>query len=137
MIILQGVRTNHLEVGSGRTAVWANWQFIGEDLLVVLSGEGQHLGGCSFAEPYLSKQSPSAAVSSISRKGHQDVELTRRIAQEVSKRLEVVVAVVGGIHIEHATRAEITQILENCQLLGKRLVDSLAAAPLTEKDSSK
>jgi hypothetical protein len=116
--------------------LWANWQIIGEDLLIVLSGKGQHLGGCSFAEPYMSKQSSSATVSSISRKGHQDIELTRLVAQEVSKRLEVVVAVVGGIHIEHATKAEINQIMENCQLLGSRLANSLAAAPLAEKNGS-
>ncbi|MHA2273880.1 MAG: prenylated flavin chaperone LpdD [Candidatus Hodarchaeales archaeon] len=134
---MQGVLTNYLKVDSGRTAVCANWKFIGKDLLIVLSGEGQHLGGCSFAEPYQSKQSPSATVSSISRKGHQDVELTRHIAQEVSKRLDLVVVVVGGIHIENATKTEINQIMENSQLLGSRLVDSLAAAQLTEKGSSK
>lgn len=133
---MQEVLTNHLKVGSGRTAVCANWQVIGEDLLVVLSGEGQHLGGCSFAEPYLSKQSQSATVSSISRKGHQDIELTRLVAQEVSKRLEVVVVVVGGIHIEHATKAEITRILENSQQLGSRLADFLGTAPMSAKSST-
>ena len=130
---MPGLLKNHLKEGTGRTAVCVNWIMIGEDLLVVLSGEGQHIGGCSIAESYRSKGSEAANVSSISRKGHQDIEMTRLIAQKVSKRSGLVVAVVGGIHIDNASNTEIDQILANVQTLGDRLVDTLATASTIEE----
>ncbi|MFQ5979776.1 MAG: hypothetical protein ACE5OZ_16725 [Candidatus Heimdallarchaeota archaeon] len=121
-----------LRVGTGKTAVCANWILIGEDLLVVLSGEGRHIGGCSLAEPYTSQDRKNANISSISCKGHQDIEITRLIAQKVSKQLERVVAVVGGIHVDNASKKEINQILANAQTLGDRLIDILATSSTLE-----
>lgn len=127
MIYLQKLLKSYLQEGSGRTAVRADCVLIGEDLLIVLSGEGQHIGGCSFAEPYMSKESKSATVSSISRKEHQDIEMTRLVAQEVAKQLGVVVIAIGGIHIENATKEEIKQILGNARSLSDRLINAVAA----------
>lgn len=130
---MPGLLKNHLKEGTGRTAVCVNWIMMGEDLLVVLSGEGQHIGGCSLAESYRSKGAEAANVSSISRHGHQDIEMTRMIAQKVSKRLGRVVVVVGGIHIDNASKTEINQILANVQTLRDRLVDVLATTSTLEE----
>ncbi|MHA1917242.1 MAG: hypothetical protein ACTSUV_02885 [Candidatus Ranarchaeia archaeon] len=85
---------------------------IGEDILLILKGPNEHIGGVSLSEPYIRKENEkvSSSVSTISTRGHQDGYLTQICAKEISKKLNKTIVVLGGLHIGNLKKEKLLEI---------------------------
>ena len=97
--------------GSGKYRVWVERHQVGSDLVYVLGGgEQPHVGGMVLCEP---GKKPVV----ISRQGHYDAVVLEIVAEAACKKHQVVVVVVGGIHIDNASKNEIDMVIQNCRSL--------------------
>lgn len=108
-----------IEVGEGRTRVDARLFEIGPDLLVVVGGEGRHVGAASIAE-IVGDGGPS--LESLSIPGHRERELTDRMARELAKATGRRTLALAGIHLDRIRSEEIEAIRRNVT----RLIQELA-----------
>ncbi|MCL2761400.1 MAG: hypothetical protein FWD70_07125 [Desulfuromonadales bacterium] len=103
--------------------------FVGEDLLITLSGgEKPHIGAVAAASPYPSSAEPlklTASASVITYSGHKEDEVARSLALRVSSLLGVKTVVVAGIHIDNATENDLKLLLENVEKAVSCLLDDL------------
>lgn len=99
--------------GDGKFKVWLEEKKIGDDLLYILGGgERTHIGGIVFCEPNKEPQVIHLA-------GHHDDIVLKPIAETACKKYGTKVVVIGGIHIDNATKDEIGKLVENCRELEK------------------
>ena len=97
----------------GRYKVWVDKHWIGNDIvLLVGGGDKPHIGGIVVCKP---NEPPYI----LSLPKHRDVEALKIIASIVSKKYNTTCSVIGGIHIDNATKDEINKILENCRKLAE------------------
>ncbi len=82
-------------------------QWIGGDLLVVITGGREHIGSVSAADS-------GTGVFSYAFPGHRDDVVSGRVSSFLSGELCCRVAVLCGIHYDNITREEITEVLEEC-----------------------
>ena len=95
--------------GEGKYRVWLEKYQVGSDLIFVLGGgERPHLGSVVVAEP---GKSPQVIVLT----GHRDDVVLRPIAQRACEKYKVTVVVVGGVHVDHASKDDIRILEENCR----------------------
>jgi hypothetical protein len=86
---------------------------VGKDRIYILGGgEKSHIGGVIISEP--GKES-----NVIRFEGHYDYIVLKPIAEEASKKYNTKAVVLGGIHINNASKKEINIIVENCRSLIK------------------
>ena len=78
---------------------------IGEDMLVIITGGDEHIGGISLLE--------NNSFSSISKKNHKDTYVTKMIAPIIYNALHKDVLVICGIHLDDATEEDINIVLTN------------------------
>jgi hypothetical protein len=104
--------------GRGRTRVRADVYRVGPDLLVVLGGEGQHLGAVSMAE---TAPGEDASVATVGARGHKEPELTEVLSRAVCAATGRRTVVVAGIHLDRITRDEIESIRRNVRRLVPQL----------------
>jgi hypothetical protein len=105
---------------AGRCTLTAEAQWVGGDLLVVLTGGDAHIGSVSCAaagEPLHSHQSPH----------HRDAALGDRFALALHRALGVKAVVLCGVHVDGITSEEIRQILDAGEALLERLSQRLLA----------
>jgi hypothetical protein len=114
------MNTISLSEGTGRTKISLSAQLMGKDLIVCIFNEQGHLGAVAVSE--YSEEEKRASTSVITRRGHKDDSVAYRAAYELCKHLKEPVCVIAGIHVDHITSEEITQITRNCD----RLVDTLS-----------
>jgi hypothetical protein len=107
-----------LSEGAGRTKVTLSAQSIGKDLVVYFFNEHGHLGAVAVAD--YSHSEDRASTSVITRLGHKDDTVAYSAAYKLCKRFKAPVCAIAGIHLEHITSEEITQITENCDKLVDR-----------------
>ena len=94
--------------GEGKYKVWLEEKKIGNDLIYFLGGgEESHIGGIVFFEPNKEPQI-------IRLEGHYDDVVLKPIAEAACKKYKTKVVVVGGIHIDNATKQEIEILVRNC-----------------------
>ena len=99
--------------GEGKYKVWLEEKKIGNDLIYFLGGgEESHIGGIVFCEPNKEPQI-------IRLEGHHDDVVLKPIAEAACKKYKTKIVVVGGIHIDNATKQEIEQLVKNCKELIK------------------
>lgn len=122
------MRRVELKEGLGKHEVFLHAQFLGKDLAVNIGGgEVPHIGAVALASPRLSISgdgSNSASCSVICITGHKEDELARKVALELSTKLQCYVTVTCGIHIDEAT-------LEDLKILGVH-TDTLVEKFLTK-----
>ena len=98
----------------------------GEDLTVIISGgEKPHIGAMAVSIPRpslkdLNKVSTSTSVFTLI--GHKEDELSKQIAENITKITKKVTVVIVGLHIEKATSQEIEYLIQNTQ----KVVDKLS-----------
>jgi hypothetical protein len=107
--------------GVGRTRVSLRWEEVGPDLVLWLSGNGQHVGAIALAD--LDPQSGRAYVQCLSAPGHRDDILARDMAMSVCRQLRRRVLVYGGIHLDDITDTELEQIVANAERLAERFLE--------------
>jgi hypothetical protein len=113
-----------LQAGSGRTSVQLEAQPIGEEWLVVITNTGGHLGAIAVGE--YDPLSGRASASVLTMAGHRDDRIAWPQAQTLAKALRRRVAVIAGVHIEHATVEDIQCLVANAEALVSELLAHLA-----------
>ncbi len=99
--------------GDGRYRVWLKTQKVGKDRLYILGGgERPHIGGMVVKEP-------EKEVKSMILEDHKDHLVMVPIAEKASDKYGITAVVLGGIHIEDATKEDIEIIVKNCKELMK------------------
>jgi hypothetical protein len=107
-----------VSAGEGRTRVHADVYRVGEDLLVVLGGEGPHIGAASMAEAVPGDE---PRVSTIVAPPHKEAELTEHVSRAICGLTGRRTVVVAGIHLDDITAGEIEAIRRNVRGLVRRL----------------
>ena len=101
--------------GEGKYRVEARGTLIGNDLIVAIyGGTMPHIGALAIAIPRPSLEDPnitSATSSVYTLVGHKDDIIARREAEELAKRLNRVVVVLAGVHIDQATDMDIQRLV--------------------------
>ncbi|NDV21199.1 hypothetical protein [Desulfovibrio sp. JC022] len=103
-------------------------EHMGKDLNVSLyGGDDPHIGAVALAVPHAglrNREKIDASVSLLTVCGHKEDELARKFSYELASTFNCTVSVVCGIHLENATRQEITDVLETAhQMLEQALKD--------------
>lgn len=113
---MQRIQTVH--AGRGRTRVWGELYEVGPDLLLLIGGEGLHIGAASLAER---RSGEPLAARGISAAGHKEPELTDRLCVRLAEATGRRTLAVAGIHLDGITREEIDAIRANVEELGRLL----------------
>ena len=99
--------------GEGKYKVYLVKKKLNQDLIYLLGGgERSHIGGVVICEPGKNSQV-------IRLENHYDYIVLKPIAEKACKKYNKKVTVIGGIHIDKATKEEIKIIVENCKELVK------------------
>ena len=103
--------------GKKRTRVNAVAILLKNGLVVCIYGGASHVGAVAVAIPRAgldqSKKHISVTSSVLTLVGHKDDVVARNAAETIAKHLDKVTTVTAGIHVEHATRAEIRTLIAN------------------------
>ena len=100
-----------ITAGSGKYTVWLKIEKLGDERLYILGGgERPHVGGVVVMEPKKGKQV-------IKMGGHYDLVVLEPIAEEACKKYNTTVVVVGGVHVDNASKIEIDILVKNCREL--------------------
>lgn len=87
---------------------------VGDDYTVIIAGgERPHIGASALAQPRVSLADPeqySASTSVICVLGHKEDLLAHHVAQTLASKLNCVVCVNCGIHMDNASQAQIAII---------------------------
>ncbi|MHA1480907.1 MAG: hypothetical protein ACTSQZ_05750 [Candidatus Thorarchaeota archaeon] len=112
--------TMNLEKKVGSHTLILKAETIGCDYLVTIyGGDEHHIGGIALAYPTKShyRDATTVSVNTITAPGHKDYLVANTAAEKICKALNTLVVVSVGIHINEATKDEITEII--------KVVDSL------------
>lgn len=118
--------TTSIHEGSGRTRVFFSAQKSGDDLIVRLFNEQEHVGAVALSEYHDGAQRASTSV--LTRFGHKDDTVAYMAAHRICRRLKQTVCAVAGIHLDAITEEEISQITANCHRLVERYLEAVAGS---------
>ena len=95
--------------GEGKYKIWLEQKNIGNDkIFIVGGGEKSHIGGLVVCVP--NKEPKIVRIGN-----HYDHIVLKPIAEKACMKYNVRIAVIGGIHIDNASKDEIDKIIENCK----------------------
>ena len=118
-----------VSIEDGKYSVSACIVRCGKDVsLTVGGGEVPHLGASALAVPRPSLNDPevcSASTSVLCVTGHKEDEFARVAAQKIASRLNCVVNVTAGIHIEQAQPEELVRLGKNLDALLNAVMEKL------------
>jgi gallate decarboxylase subunit D len=116
------------EAGTGRHRLWGTVQVTEGGLSIdLLGGDRPHVGAVAIGIPRPSlaaRGRRSATTSVFAVVGHKEDELARAMATELARRLDAIVVVVAGVHLERARPVDLAQVMRNAQAC----VEVIAAA---------
>jgi hypothetical protein len=99
--------------GEDKYKVFLEKRELDTDIVYVLGGgERSHIGGIVICEP---GKTPNV----IRLEGHYDDVVLQPIAEEACKKYKTKVVVVGGVHVDNASKEEIQILVNNCKELIK------------------
>lgn len=108
------IQTYKLLAGNGQYIVEAVVIKCGTDLAVTIAGgEAYHIGASALATPRPSltgEDKISASASVICAVGHKEDLLARQAALDLASEFNCRVNVTVGLHIDHATAADINEL---------------------------
>lgn len=117
--------------GRGRHRVYAAVQILGNDLLLsIWGGTIPHIGSVSITQPRpgITKPEKRSVTSSVYNFiGHKDEAVARFCAEKIAAACDKKTVAVAGIHVENASPADITTILNNVDKLCERIIKKLGA----------
>ena len=115
--------------GSMPYTVHAEVRLLGADVLVILfGGTKPHIGSIAVAHPRssLTDEKIISSTSSVYNfLGHKDHVIAQRVAEMLSSRLDRNVVAVAGFHIDKITQEGISQVVENCDELAKKIYNEV------------
>jgi hypothetical protein len=119
-----------LTAGRGRLALRMTCVPMGRDLSVTLCGGRAHIGAVavSQARPSLEPDGGTSATTSvIALPGHKEDELARAIAARFAARLDAVVTVACGIHLDGIRPEELKDVQDLAEQLSAEALGRLTA----------
>jgi hypothetical protein len=106
-----------LGYGEGRTKLSLAANRVGEDYVIYILGEGEHIGAIGIGVYDDIGGRTSSSVITIA--GHRDDRIAKREAERVSRHTKHVTVLVAGVHLDRITEDEISTIIKNSE----RLID--------------
>ena len=101
--------------GRGKYKIWLQRYKIGEDIVFFLGGgERPHIGGIVIAEP-------QKKTKAIRLTGHYDDIILSPIAEAACIKYKKKIVVVGGVHVDNASKEEINLLVENGKTLAQKI----------------
>lgn len=101
----------------------------GEELTVIIfGGEKPHIGAIAISIPRPSlKDSNKMSVSTsvFTLVGHKEDELSKQIAENITKVTKKVTVTILGLHIDKATAQDIEYLIQNTQKVVDKLIIKL------------
>lgn len=107
---------NSINYGEGKYKIYLKSIQIGNDLLVIITGGDEHIGGVSLSEANL--------LSSIKKTNHKDYVVSKMLAPIIYKKLNKDTLVVCGIHLDNATKTDIDILLKNARICVNNFIKS-------------
>jgi hypothetical protein len=124
--IMKRIKVTHQE---GPYRIHAEVLFVGDDLVVsIWGGSKPHVGAVALSIPRPSLENPakiSSTSSVLTRLGHKEDEIVKRVAERISAALNKVVVVSAGIHWNNISDEGISIIQSMCETLTDRLIDKI------------
>ena len=120
----------------------ATMYMLGNDLLIILSGIEDHIGSITLAQPYKAPLNPnikpvnttpdtkeriSASISTLTQYHHRDDQLLSEFARSLAQKLNMVVVVTGGIHIDNITKREIKILSDLFSNIEEKIIKKVKA----------
>lgn len=97
--------------GEGKHQLWLKRHDIEDHIVYIVGGgEQSHIGCVIVCEP-------GKETKMIIRGSHKDHMVLRPLAEYACKKYNTVITVIGGIHIDDATKADIDKIIHNAKEL--------------------
>jgi hypothetical protein len=128
--LASSVRSFAVSVRQGKLKVNAAIHEMGPDILVALwGGTYPHIGAVGMAQVRQSLKTPeetSATSSVFTFLGHKEDELTKPLAEEITRTLARNAIVVAGVHWDNLTDDEIKMVGKLCQKLTEKIIKKLS-----------
>ena len=96
-----------ISAGEGRYLVNLVYLLIGEDILILITGGKEHIGGVSLVE--------NNSFSNMYKKNHKDNVISDMVAPFIYDSLKKDILVICGIHIDDATPDDIDTLINNAK----------------------
>lgn len=113
-----------IQIGQGRFQVTLTvYETGGNGLSCILTGgERPHVGGVAAASPRpkTSGTGLTCDLWVVCMPGHKDAELAQILAKRLCVETGQAVTLTAGLHVDHATQAEIKTLCDNCRLAVER-----------------
>jgi len=101
----------------------------GKELTVIISGgKKPHIGAIAISIPRPSLKDSnkvSASTSVFTLIGHKEDELSKQIAENITKVTEKATVTIVGLHIDKATPQDIEYLIQNTQKVVDKLITKL------------
>jgi hypothetical protein len=104
-------------VGVGKYSVTLTYSFIGRDLLVIITGGDEHIGGVSLKE--------NNSFSSLRKIGHKDDIVSNIVASLIYDKMKRDTLVICGIHLNHASQKEIDILVNNAKICVEKFLTQI------------
>jgi hypothetical protein len=114
-----------IEKNVGVHKILLNAENIGSDILVTIcGGDEHHIGGIALAYPTKShyRDAMTISVNTLTAPGHKDYLVANSSAEKISKSLNALTVVSVGIHIDSATKNQITEIVKTVDAMVEELI---------------
>jgi hypothetical protein len=98
-------------VGEGKHTVFFEKHHLDEDIILIVGGgQRSHVGGVVICEP-------EKPMQVLGLSGHCDMTVLKPLAIAACKKYRRRVTVLGGIHIDDASKEDIKIVVEHCKQL--------------------
>ena len=94
-----------IKEGDGKYQITLNHYNIGDDLLITVTGGKEHIGAISLMD--------NNKYSSLSKISHKDEIISKFVVNSISTLINKDILVVCGIHIDNATKEDISTLILN------------------------
>ena len=99
--------------GEGKYKVWLEEKKLDDGIIYILGGgEKSHIGGVVICES-------NKETNVIKMDNHFDYIVLKIIAEKICRKNNNKIIVIGGIHIDNASKEDIDKIIENCRRLAE------------------
>ncbi len=97
-----------ISYGDNRCTVYLTYSYIGQDLLVIITGGDKHIGGISLTD--------TNGILSIKKEGHKEDIISKMVSPLIYEKTKKDTLVVCGIHLDNITKDEIDTIIKNVKV---------------------
>lgn len=123
------IRKTTVHAGQGKYMILGNAQVVADGIIVTIAGGTKpHVGSIAVALPRPGLDDPtkvSATTSVFNIPGHKDEEIARPAAQLLASKLNKVVVVVAGVHVDGATEEEVSHLITNSKRVTEKLLEKV------------